>query len=104
MQSKDSIEIVSRFFLAIETLKRDRILGGLYPFCQRYGLDHRNLCKLRDDNSRGIFQVGWLLYLVRDFGVNSDWLLTGIGDFYKNKPQINRKERKVLIESPSLLS
>lgn len=94
MQNRDSSEIVGRFFLAIETLKRDRVLGGLTPFCARYGVDKRNLYKLKEDTTRDIFQVAWLLYLVRDFGVNSDWLITGTGDFYRKKPQENRKRTK----------
>ena len=94
MQNKDSEAIVGRFFLAIETMKRDKVLGGLTPFCARYGIDKRNLYKLKDDRTRDIFQVGWLLYLVRDFGINPDWLLAGTGDFYREKPRENRKRKK----------
>ena len=94
MQNRDSEDIVGRFFLAVETMKRDRVLGGLTPFCTRYGIDKRNLYKLREDKSRDIFQVAWLGYLVRDFGVSADWLLAGTGDFYRKKPQENRKRVK----------
>ena len=93
MQNKDSTEIIERFFLAIETMKHDRVLGGLTPFCARYGIDKRNLYKLRDDKTRDIFQAAWLQYLVRDYGISADWLLTGVGDFYRKKPQENRKMR-----------
>lgn len=94
MQNKDSSEIVGRFFLAIETMKRDRVIGGLTPFCSQYGIDKRNLYKLREDMTRDIFQVAWLFYLVRDYGINADWLLSGTGDFYREKPQENRKRRR----------
>ena len=95
MQNKDSVDIIERFFIAIETMKRDRVLGGLTPFCERYAIDRRNVYKLKEDKSRDIFQTGWLLYLVRDFGISADWLLTGSGDFYREKPHENRKRYKL---------
>lgn len=96
MQSKESADIIDRFFLAIETMKRDRVIGGLTPFCNRYSIDRRNLCKLKTDRSHNCFQTGWLLFLVRDFGINADWLITGMGDFYREKPHKNRSSRKTL--------
>lgn len=33
---------------------------------------------------RDIFQVAWLAYLVCDYGVSADWLLTGAGPFYRS--------------------
>lgn len=94
MQNKDSVDIVERFFLAIDSMKRDRIIGGLSPFCVKYSIDRRNLYQLKKDKSRDIFQVSWLFYLVRDFGVSADWLLTGNGNLYRKKPQENRKNVK----------
>ena len=38
---------------------------------------------LEKDPSRDIFQPAWLTYLVEDYGVSAQWLLTGVGEFYK---------------------
>lgn len=40
---------------------------------------------LEKDMSRDIFQPAWLTYLVKDFGVSSEWLLTGKGEIMKTK-------------------
>lgn len=82
MQTEESRRIVERFFLALETLKRDKAIRGKQTFTNRYGINRRNLYQLERDKTRDIFQVGWLTNLVTDYGVSSLWLLTGCGEFY----------------------
>lgn len=38
---------------------------------------------LEKDPRRDIFQAAWLAYLVKDYKVSAEWLLTGQGNFYK---------------------
>jgi hypothetical protein len=35
---------------------------------------------LEKDMTRDIFQPAWLTYLVVEYGISSDWLLTGRGE------------------------
>lgn len=93
MQNRDSVAIIERFFLALDTLKRDRVIRGVKTFTDRFGINRRNLLTLRKETARGIFQTAWLTYLVSYYGVSADWLLTGCGNFYRGeKPQKNRNE------------
>lgn len=90
MQTTESQIIVRRFFEALYRLKTDRKIRGKQTFTREYGINRWNLNTLEKEPERDIFQVAWLWYLVRDFGVSPDWLLTGRGEFYKNKTEVRR--------------
>lgn len=83
MNTPESQEVVRRFFEALYRLKADRRIRGKQTFTSRYGINRWNLNSLEKDVSRDIFQPSWLSFLVRDYGVSADWLLTGAGDFYR---------------------
>jgi len=82
MNTPDSIEVVNRFFEAVEVLKRDKIIRGLKTLTKRYGLNDRNVRTQRSEPERNIFQVAWLSYLVRDYAISPEWLLMGEGSVY----------------------
>jgi hypothetical protein len=90
MQTPESQIIVRRFFEALYRLKTDRKIRGKQTFTREYGINRWNLNTLEKEPERDIFQVAWLWYLVRDFGVSPDWLLTGRGEFYENKTEARR--------------
>ncbi len=76
-------EIVSRFFVAIHRLISDKVIRGKQTFTRRYGINRWNFVTLEHEPNRRIFQVSWLAFLVRDYKVSADWLLTGEGDIYQ---------------------
>jgi hypothetical protein len=90
MQSTDSVRVVSRFFVALQLLKDSGAIRGKKTFTDRYGINRWNLNTCEKEPSRDIFQVSWLTYLVRDYDVSPRWLLTGEGDFWDSKKQINK--------------
>lgn len=83
MQSEQSKRIVIRFFEALQILKANKIIRGKQTFTKRYGINRWNLNTLEKEPERDIFQVSWLEYLVRDYMVSAEWLLTGEGSFFK---------------------
>ncbi len=85
MLNEQSTHIVIRFFEAIQRLIDDKVIRGRKTFTTRYGINRWNFITLSREPSRNIFQVGWLENLVRDYGVNPMWLLTGQGEFYAPK-------------------
>ncbi len=85
MQTPESQAIVKRFFEALYRLKADRKIRGKQTFTREYGINRWNMNTLEKEPERDIFQVAWLSFLVRDFGVSPMWLLTGVGDFYQTK-------------------
>ncbi|MDD5950601.1 MAG: hypothetical protein PUC53_01840 [Bacteroidales bacterium] len=80
MNTPDSQAVVQRFFQALYYLKAENIIRGKQTFTSKYGINRWNLNSLEKDPSSNIFQVAWLGYLVKDFGVSSRWLLTGQGN------------------------
>lgn len=94
MQNSDSIKVIERFFLALDVLKRDKVIRGKKTFTDKYGINRWNLLTLQKDMSRDIFQTAWLTYLVRDFGVSPEWLLLGAGEFYEKKTAKKPQELK----------
>lgn len=90
MQTTESQAVIRRFFEALYALKSRKAIRGKQTFTNQYGINRWNLNSLEKDMSRDIFQVAWLTYLVRDYGVSSQWLLTGRGDmFLAQKKQAN---------------
>lgn len=85
MQTPESQAVVKRFFEALYRLKADRKIRGKQTFTREYDINRWNMNTLEREPERDIFQVSWLTFLVRDYGVSPMWLLTGFGDFYQTK-------------------
>lgn len=82
--SKEAIQINRRFFEAIDALKRRKELAGIYGFALRYNVVLGNLYTIKSQE-RGTVKAEYLMFLVRDFGISAQWLLTGEGDMFKQK-------------------
>lgn len=73
--------VTSRFYQALDAL----IATGqtkLDPFCKELGVDKRNFVKQQRDHSRSIIKLSWLTFLVEEYAVSADWLLTGKGAMF----------------------
>lgn len=82
MQTTESQAVIRRFFEALYALKARKDIRGKQTFTNQYNINRWNLNSLEKDMSRDIFQAAWLTYLVRDYGVSAQWLLTGRGDMF----------------------
>lgn len=83
MQNPDSVLVVCRFFMALRLLKENRLIRGKKTFTDRYGINRWNMNTCEKEPNRDMFQVAWLTYLVRDYGVSARWLLLGEGAFFE---------------------
>lgn len=80
--SDESKGIMQRYFKAIdESLMRKRI-KSVHSFCVNNGIVPEAFYRQRLDQSRGYFEVGWLVPLIRECNVSSTWLLTGTGSMF----------------------
>lgn len=94
MQNEDSQKIIKRFFEAIYHLKSLRMIRGKQTFTNRYGINRWNLNSLEKDMSRDIFQTAWLAYLVEDYGVSAEWLITGRGEIMSRHKKTRAEANK----------
>lgn len=85
MQTEESQKVAKRFFDALYALKARGDIRGKQTFTTRYGINRWNLNTLEKNLESDIFQVAWLTYLVRDYGVSAQWLLTGQGEIFTAK-------------------
>jgi hypothetical protein len=86
MQNEESQKIVARFFEALSDLKTKKVIRGKETFTRRYEINKRNFWLLEKDKSRDILQLAWISYLVRDFDISAEWLITGRGEMYTKEP------------------
>lgn len=87
MQTADSQQVVRRFFEALYALKACKEIRGKQTFTNRYNINRWNMNTLEKQPERDMFQTAWLTYLVRDYGISAQWLLTGRGDMFAKKVQ-----------------
>lgn len=74
--------IVGRFFEALQWLKESKRIRGIKTFTDRYGIHRRSLQRLQKTPETNDFKAAWLTYLVVDYGINAQWLLTGEGSMH----------------------
>lgn len=89
MQTQDSQKIIKRFFQTLAFLKEAKVIRGKQTFTREHNINRWNMNTLEKNPSSDIFQVAWLTYLVKDYGINAHWLLTGEGDMFINKDSKN---------------
>ena len=83
MQTEDSQVIIRRFFQALQYLKEQKIIRGKQTFTRQFGINRWNMNTVEKEPSRDMFQTAWLTYLVTEYGVSTDWLLTGRGSIMR---------------------
>lgn len=85
-----AMDIQSRFFEALDMLIKSGRIRGLATFCAQYGLHRAKYSNIKNhitapEEGTGykFIDVDALAYLVEDFNVSADWLITGRGGMFR---------------------
>lgn len=79
-EPRECLEITNRFFQALDTIKAQKRIRGMQTFTRLYGENYWNFHTCRKEGLR--IKQEWLTYLVRDYDVSAEWLLTGRGGMF----------------------
>ncbi len=93
----ECLEITKRFYEALDIIKSQKRIRGMQTFTREYGENYWNFCKCRKDGQR--IKQEWLTYLVRDYNVSAEWLLTGKGRMFSKNIM---PRQKFIRKSPKL--
>lgn len=58
-------------------------MRGLQTFTNKYGLNRWNINTVKWNPEKSVLKPEWIVYLVRDYGISSEWILLGKGDMFK---------------------
>lgn len=94
MKEKDriAIEVYKRFFEAIEYIKSAGYIRGLGTFCNKYDFNRGRYTGVRQSLYRTDLpeyitykhiDVSAIVFISRDYGISSDWILFGKGKMLK---------------------
>ncbi len=70
--------------MALDTLSSNGVIRGVGTFAKMHGLNASNLRNLRYKENWSVSSE-YLYYIIRDFGVNSQWLITGQGSMFSDQ-------------------
>lgn len=82
MKDYEAQYIVARFFQVLEYLKASKQIRGIKTFCDLYEINRRNLHVCKTNPQSGNFKLTWLAILIKEYNVNSEWLMTGKGEMF----------------------
>lgn len=78
----DTLAVMERFFTALDACKQQKLIKAVTTYCADNGIDTPHFYTQRKDRSRGFFEIGWAVPLIRNCGVSARWLLTGVGSMF----------------------
>ena len=84
--------ITRRFFHVLDVLKQKRRIRGLQSFTKAYGLNYWNMSTIKNSPHCHALKPEWLAFLVQDYDVSAEYLLTGVGSIFKSDVSVPAPE------------
>ena len=75
-------KIAERFFMVVDMLIAAKAVRGRQTFTALHDINNRNFWLSREHPERKLFQPVWISYLMEDFGISGEWVMTGKGRMF----------------------
>lgn len=85
MNDPEGVKIINRFYEALDKLIKTKVLRGVQTFTNEYNINRWNFITCRKKPESDMFQMSWLGYMIKDYGVSAQWLMTGSGSMFGNR-------------------
>lgn len=82
MNSPESVEIINRFYQAINMLIDNGTLKSKRAFALANGIEYTSFSRCEREQESDRFQLAWIAYLVKDYPINVAWIMTGEGGMF----------------------
>lgn len=82
MNTPESAEIIKRFYQAFDILLSTKEIRYTRNFTDKYNIVRPHFLYSKKNPDSKVFQLSWLSILIRDYGVSSQWLMTGNGEMF----------------------
>jgi hypothetical protein len=82
--SPSGIQITKRFFEAIETLKKQGVIGGLQTFTKEFEINRWNMVTVKNNPDKSILKPEWIYYLCHKYNISTNWIILGQGNIFNN--------------------
>jgi hypothetical protein len=87
-ETSEALNIHARFFKAIYLLIKSENLTSKYAFCKIYGINQGNFARLEAEPESHTLPAIYLHYLVSDYNISPNWLITGRGGMFLSSKEM----------------
>lgn len=79
MNNPESIKIIDRFYQAINFLIGQKTLKSKRSFAINHDIEYTSFSRCETEQESDRFQLVWITYLVTDYPISVEWIMTGRG-------------------------
>ncbi len=83
MNDPKTQEIITRYFQVVRELKKSGRMKFIKGMCANNGIDYKTFQLSMKNPASQRFQISWIVYLCKDYGVSHEYILFGKGDVFK---------------------
>jgi hypothetical protein len=79
MNNPESIKIIDRFYEALNLLIAQGTLKSKRSFAIEHNIEYTSFSRCETEQESDRFQIIWITYLVTDYPISVEWIMTGRG-------------------------
>ncbi|GHT61759.1 hypothetical protein AGMMS50239_13370 [Bacteroidia bacterium] len=81
--------------MVVDMLVSAKVLRGKQTFTAMYEINNRNFGLSKEHPERKLFQPIWISYLMEDFDISAEWIMTGKGRMFSKDVKVCIVDSKI---------